>query len=62
MPQDANESLETQLNVHNHADAPAEGAPRATERPPAQTNALSHYRPTLSANDCAPSPNEQQKV
>jgi len=62
MPQDANESLETQLNAHNHADIPAEGASRAIECRPAQMNASSHHCPTFSANDCASSPNEQQKV
>jgi len=43
MPQDVNESLDTQLNAHNYTDIPPEGAPRATERRPAQMNAFSRY-------------------
>ena len=62
MPQDINESLETQLNVYNYADILVEGAFRAVECRLAQMNVFSHYCLTFSASDCVFSLNEQQKV
>ena len=62
MPQDVNESLETQLNVYNYADILVEGAFRAIVCRLAQMNVFSHYCLTFSANDCVFSLNEQQKV
>ena len=62
MPQDVNESLETQLNVYNYADILVEGAFRAIECRLAQMNVSSRYCLTFSANDCVFSLKEQQKV
>ena len=58
----SNESLETLLNVYNYADILIEGALRAIECRLAQMNVFSHYCLTFSANDCAFSLNEIQKV
>jgi len=62
MPQDANESPETQSNVYNYADILVDGAFRAIKCRLAQMNVFSHYCLTFSANDCVFSLNEQQKV
>ena len=62
MPQDVNESLETQLNVYNYADILVEGAFRSIVCRLAQMNVFSHYCLTFSANDCVFFLNEQQKV
>ena len=62
MPQDVNESLETQLNIYNYADILIEGAFRAIECRLAQMNVFSRYCLTISANDYVFSLNEQQKV
>ena len=62
MPQDVNESLETQLNVYNYADILVEGAFCAIECRLAQMNVFLCYCLTFSANNCLFSLNEQQKV